>query len=184
MTEAMPATIEPPSQIGAPPPGPTGTAAWRARLVPFVKFGMVGTLGLGWDTASVYGLRPLIGLTGATIAAYFIAATLNWLLNRHWTFRHVAHADPVLVQWARFLLANALGFVLNRGMVFTLFMTVPICRTIPALALAAGSLAGLFANFNLSRRVVFRHRPDAPAPDALVPEVLAPDAPAGQGQPG
>ncbi|ACI50201.1 GtrA family protein [Gluconacetobacter diazotrophicus PA1 5] len=152
----------------------------RARLMPFVKFGVVGTFGLMWDTATVYGFRALLGLTGATILAYFVAATMNWLLNRHWTFRHVVHADHPLVQWARFLMANSLGFVLNRGMVFTLFLTVPLCRTIPFLALAAGSLTGLFANFTLSHRVVFRHR-QATAPTPSDPEFQsAPERPACQ----
>nr|WP_246387205.1 GtrA family protein [Gluconacetobacter sacchari] len=130
----------------------------RARIVPFVKFGIVGGMGLMWDTLAVYGLRPLLGLSAAAVLAYFIAATMNWLANRLWTFRHVVHADRPLVQWARYLMANALGFVLNRGMVFTLFLLVPPCRTFPVLALAAGALAGLAANFTLSHRVVFRHR--------------------------
>nr|WP_246375544.1 GtrA family protein [Gluconacetobacter takamatsuzukensis] len=115
-----------------------------------------------WDTLAVYGLRPLLGLTGATVLAYFIAASMNWLANRLWTFRHIVHADRPLVQWARFLAACSLGFVMNRGMVFTLFLLVPLCRTMPFLALAAGALAGLAANFTLSHRMVFRHRKPGP----------------------
>jgi putative flippase GtrA len=157
---ALPAPHQPP---------PRTVARLHARLMPLVKFGVVGVFGLMWDTATVYGFRGLAGLPAATVLAYFVAATMNWLLNRHWTFRHIAHADSRLVQWARFLMANSLGFVLNRGMVFTLFLTVPLCRSIPFLALAAGSLAGLLANFNLSRRMVFRHR-HAPAPVESIPD--------------
>lgn len=141
---------------------PGGTGGPRVRIVPFLKFGMVGVTGLMWDTLAVYGFRPLLGLTGATLLAYFIAASMNWLANRLWTFRHVVHADRPLVQWARFLMANSLGFVMNRGMVFTLFLVAPLCRTIPVLALAAGSLTGLVANFTLSHRMVFRHRQPPP----------------------
>jgi len=32
----------------------------------------------------------------------------------------------------------------------------PVCAENPVLAVAAGSLAGMFANFSLSRRLVFR----------------------------
>jgi putative flippase GtrA len=156
-------------------PSPASTApamagGLRARIVPFMKFGIVGTMGLMWDTLTVYGFRALLGLSGATVLAYFVAASMNWLVNRHWTFRHVVHADRPLTQWARFMMANSLGFVMNRGMVFALFLLVPLCRAIPFLALAAGSLAGLSANFTLSRRVVFRHRQAAPDEGQSIPD--------------
>ncbi|MFW7266959.1 GtrA family protein [Gluconacetobacter sp. Hr-1-5] len=145
-----------PSPADVPSPGVRGDL--RARIGPFLKFGIVGTTGLIWDTLAVYGFRPVLGLTGATVLAYFIAASMNWLVNRLWTFRHVVHADRPLVQWVRFLLASSLGFVMNRGMVFALFLLFPLCRAVPVLALAAGALAGLAANFTLSHRLVFRHR--------------------------
>ncbi len=145
-----------PSPADAPRPGAKGDL--RARIWPFLKFGIVGTTGLVWDTLAVYGFRPLLGLAGATVLAYFIAASMNWLMNRLWTFRHVVHADRPLVQWARFLLASSVGFIMNRGVVFTLFLLFPLCRAFPVLALAAGALAGLAANFTLSHRMVFRHR--------------------------
>ncbi|MBB2189666.1 GtrA family protein [Gluconacetobacter azotocaptans] len=155
-------------------PGATSSTA-RARVGQFLKFGSVGGLGLVWDTVTLYATRPILGLAGATMAAYFVAATMNWLMHRHWTFRHVRHADGALTQWMRFLMANSCGFALNRGTVFTLFLTMPLCRAIPALALAAGLLAGMLANFNLSRRLVFRHH-DAGA----VPRHSGPDCPASQ----
>ncbi|GBQ84868.1 hypothetical protein AA13595_1521 [Gluconacetobacter johannae DSM 13595] len=147
----------------------------QARVAQFLKFGIVGGFGLMWDTITLYATRPIVGLAAATMVAYFVAATMNWLMNRHWTFRHLRHADRALVQWIRFLMANSCGFALNRGTVFTLFLTVPLCRAIPALALAAGSLAGMFSNFNLSRRLVFRHH-DA----AAAPHHSGPDCPANQ----
>lgn len=150
----MPGSLPPPVDL-RPSDVRTGL---RAQIVPLLKFGIVGGTGLIWDTLAVYGFRPLLGLTGATVLAYFIAASLNWLVNRLWTFRHVVHSDRKLVQWARFLMANSLGFIMNRGMVFALFMLFPLCRAVPVLALVAGAFAGLAANFTLSRRMVFRHR--------------------------
>ncbi|MCX2559981.1 GtrA family protein [Acetobacter farinalis] len=145
-----------------------------ARLL---KFGIVGSLGLVWDSATVYALRPLLGLTVATLVAYFVAATLNWALNRLWTFKGAgAHDHPVL-QWLRFLLANSFGFLLNRGTVYTLFYTVPLCVTYPVLALAAGSLAGLFANFNLSQKMVFREKPPASVLELAEDAVSFPSSP-------
>lgn len=133
------------------------------RLLRFFKFCVVGCLGFVWDTGSVYALRPVIGLTAATLAAYFIAATLNWILNSLWTFRGVGHHEHPVLQWLRFLSANSLGFFLNRGTVYTLFYLFPLCVHYPILALACGCFAGLFANFNLTQKLVFREKPPASA---------------------
>jgi len=125
------------------------------KITQFLKFGIVGLLGLCWDTGTVYSLRPFVGLTIATIAAYFIAASINWLINRLWTFRHVGNQHHFVIQWMRFLAGNSLGFFLNRGCVFTLFHVSPVFKTYPVLALAAGAVAGMMANFHISRKLVF-----------------------------
>ncbi|MGS0647582.1 GtrA family protein [Komagataeibacter melomenusus] len=133
------------------------------KLHQFIKFGIVGILGLGWDTATLYGLRPFVGLTTATIAAYFIAASINWLINRLWTFRKAGNQHHFFIQWLRFLAGNSLGFFLNRGCVFMLFHTSPVFKAYPFLALAAGSVAGMMANFHISRKMVFHSkRPATP----------------------
>lgn len=133
------------------------------RLSRFFKFCVVGSLGFLWDTGAVYALRPFIGLTAATLAAYFIAATLNWCLNSLWTFRGVGQHDHPVLQWLRFLSTNTLGFFLNRGTVYTLFYAFPICTRYPVLALACGCFAGLAANFNLTQKLVFREKPPSSA---------------------
>ena len=51
---------------------------------------------------------------------------------------------------------SAGGFTLNYGMYALLIATVPLVRAYPPLGVAAGSLAGLFFNFFLSRRIVFK----------------------------
>ncbi len=124
-------------------------------LAELARFGVVGTLGFVWDTATVYALAPWTGLYAAGFAAYAVAASINWLLNRLWTFRGRTRDAPA-AQWARFLAANAVGFVLNRGIYVALIATVARCRDYPVLAVAAGSLAGMLVNFVLSRRYVYR----------------------------
>jgi putative flippase GtrA len=121
----------------------------------FVQFGAVGLSGFVVDVAVVYGLRHSIGLVGAGLVAYLAAATSNWALNRAWTFREAGRDRPFR-QWLLFLAANALGFVLNRGTYLVLIALVPLCREQPVFAVAAGMAAGMLANFNLSRRLVFR----------------------------
>jgi putative flippase GtrA len=121
----------------------------------FVRFGIVGAIGFLIDTATVYGLRSSIGLYGAGAAGYVTAASSNWALNRIWTFRGRG-SGPAHRQWALFMLANLGGFVLNRGTYAILVTFVPVAAEQPVIAILAGVIAGLFLNFTLSRRLVFR----------------------------
>jgi putative flippase GtrA len=121
----------------------------------FLQFGLVGLSGFAVDVLVVYLLRHAIGLVAAGLAAYFAAATSNWALNRVWTFRGASRTG-LIRQWAMFIAANGLGFLLNRGTFLLLVAFVPLCAEQPVFAVAAGVAAGLLANFNLSRRVVFR----------------------------
>ncbi len=126
-----------------------------ATAVQFLKFGAVGTLGFLADTAVVYALRGALGLYAAGMVSYVLVASGNWALNRAWTFRGRG-SGPAHRQWAKFLAANSLGLVLNRGTYAALIATVPLCVEAPVLAVAAGSVAGMIVNFTLSRQMVFR----------------------------
>jgi putative flippase GtrA len=123
--------------------------------VQFLKFTAVGAFGLVVDTATVYGLRGALGLYGAGLVSYVVAASANWVLNRCWTFRGRG-GGPAHRQWMRFLAANLLGFVLNRGTYALLVTFVPLCAAQPVFATSAGAAAGLLVNFTLSRAIVFR----------------------------
>ena len=138
-----------------PPLRRSATPARLAVMREFARFGAVGLLGLIVDTATVYATRHSLGLYGAGIVAYFTSATFNWVLNRIFTFRGRG-SGPVHRQWAMFLVTNLLGFVLNRSTYAALVTFVPIAAEQPVIATAAGSVAGMFVNFNLSRRLVFR----------------------------
>jgi putative flippase GtrA len=138
-----------------PPARRLATATRIATLVQFLMFGAVGMVGFLADTATVYALRHALGLYGAGVVAYGVAATVTWLLNRVWTFRGKG-TGPAHQQWARFLLVNLGGFVLNRGTYAALVTFVPLCAAEPVWAVAAGAIAGMFLNFSLSRAMVFR----------------------------
>jgi putative flippase GtrA len=135
----------------------------RSRLSParlnviaeFVRFGGAGVVGFVVDTATVYGTRYWLGLYGAGVLAYLLAATTTWAVNRVWAFRGRG-GGPAHRQWARFLIANSIGFVLNRGTYAILITVSTICARQPVFAIFAGMLAGMFVNFSLSRRWVFR----------------------------
>ena len=131
------------------------TAERVAMLAQFVKFGGVGLIGLAIDTTSVYALRDWLGLYGAGMLGYVIAASGNWALNRIWTFRGKG-SGKAHHQWGRFMAANLVGFLLNRGTYALLVTFVAIAARQPVIATSAGACAGIFVNFHLSRRVVFR----------------------------
>ncbi len=125
-----------------------------AMIAQFLRFGTVGAIGFVIDTAVVYALRGMLGLYGAGMVSYLAAASSNWALNRAWTFRG-PHRGPAHRQWMRFMATNLAGFVLNRGTYAALVTWVPLCAAQPVFAVAAGSVAGMFVNFALSRRLVF-----------------------------
>ena len=131
------------------------TPARQRLAAQFVRFGTVGLAGLIVDTGTVYALRHALGLYAAGVLAYLAAATSNWALNRVWTFAGQG-SGPAHHQWARFMIANLAGFVLNRG-TYILFVTfLAAAAEQPVIATSAGAIAGLFVNFSLSRRLVFR----------------------------
>lgn len=79
-----------------------------AIIAQFLRFGTVGTIGFVIDTAVVYSLRGVLGLYGAGMVSYLVAASANWALNRAWTFRG-HHTGPAHRQWMRFMAARSGG---------------------------------------------------------------------------
>jgi putative flippase GtrA len=132
----------------------------RAALAAqFLRFGVVGTVGFVVDTLVLYAaLAAGLGLYWGRALSYVVAATGNWALNRAWTFRE-RNTGPAHRQWAMFLVVNLGGFALNYGTYALLVSTWPTAAAHPVIAVAAGSLAGMFANFFASRALVFRAAP-------------------------
>jgi putative flippase GtrA len=123
----------------------------------FLRFGTVGVAGFVVDTAVLYAMLGLgAGLYGGRAVSYVVAATTTWALNRAWTFRHRAAGQEVHRQWALFLVVNLVGFALNYGTYALLVAYVPFVAEHPVVGVAAGAVAGMFANFFFSRQVVFR----------------------------
>jgi putative flippase GtrA len=130
--------------------------ARKELLFQFLRFGTVGFVGFVTDTSIIYALRGWLGLYGAGTASYAAAATVTWGLNRLWTFRGQGQGRAIHHQWALFLAANGVGFLLNRGAYFTLVTISPLCAAHPVLAVLGGVGFGMFINFYMSRQLVFR----------------------------
>jgi putative flippase GtrA len=131
------------------------TPARRAVLVEFLRFGTVGAAGFLVDVGVLYLTRSWLGLYGAGMLSWFVAASFNWVLHRLWTFQDRART-PAHRQWAAFLSANLLGFLLNRGTYAVLITVSAFCVAYPVVAVAVGVAVSMLVNFYLSRRLVFR----------------------------
>lgn len=123
----------------------------------FARFGVVGVAGLVVDTAVLYGLIHGVaaGPYSARVASFLAAATATWALNRTYTFKG-DHPGPWWRQWLAFLGANSFGAVVNYTTYAALITWSALVADIPALGVAAGSIAGMFLNFAASKKLVFR----------------------------
>ena len=129
-------------------------------LKQFIKFGLVGTVGFFVDSCALYGFMDFFGLDlyAGRVASYLVAATTTWALNRAYTFScSKGNGGKKRKQWIKFLLVNSIGGFINYGVYAFLVFVYAIFASFPVLAIAIGSISGLFFNFFLSRKIVFRN---------------------------
>ncbi len=122
----------------------------------FFRFAVVGTIGFVIDAGVLlYVLSLDFDFYSARAISFLCAVTCTWLLNRVFTFRD--RNEDLVGQWARFASVNLIGGLINYGIYAVLVWQLAIVQTWPTLGVAAGSIAGMFINFALSRRLVFEH---------------------------
>jgi putative flippase GtrA len=125
----------------------------------FLRFAIVGAGGFIVDECALAAMHYGVGLDRYSARAISIlcAMTFTWWGNRNLTFReHAAIGSARLHEWFRFVLANALGAVINYGVYSALVSFAPAPANNPLLAAAAGGGVGLIFNFTLSKRFVFK----------------------------
>lgn len=123
----------------------------------FIKFGMIGVMGFIVDFVMLtVGIEILhLGRYAAAFFSFPFAITATWLGNRHFTFRGQSR-HSAREEFLRFVSVCALGLVINRGTYSLVITLVPIAYTHPILGLIAGTGTGMFFNFFLSKKLVFR----------------------------
>ena len=128
----------------------------------FLRFGIVGAGGFVVDETVLsighylFGLDPQI----ARLISIPCAMTFTWWGNRTLTFaEHAAEgAGEMFREWLKFVLANAVGAVVNYIAFTAVLRFAPWPLSIPVVAVAIGVGVGLVFNFTLSQRFVFRPR--------------------------
>ncbi len=129
----------------------------RSARRELVRFTFVGAVGFLVDAgALMLAMHALgLGLYSGRVFSYLCAATFTWICNRRFTFAEAQSGAPV-VQWLRFLGANAIGGAVNYGVYAAIVATTAVGAAWPVIGVAVGSIAGLIFNFVASKFWVFR----------------------------
>lgn len=127
----------------------------------FVQFAGVGAIGFAVDAAIFIALTS--GYAGwHPYAARAVSATCSitttWVLNRRVTFRAQKSPDA-RSEYARYVLAQVFGLVLNLGVFAAGVALVPLLRGVPLLALLLGASVALAVNFLTAKHLAFQGKP-------------------------
>lgn len=124
----------------------------------FLRFALAGAVGFVVDVGMLYLALGLgLGYYLGRVVSFLAAALTTWQINRRYTFS-VRVGEHWSVEWLRYLLAMLGGGAVNYGCYAALVYGLPRSAYLPALAVAAGSVAGLTVNFLAARFWVFRER--------------------------
>ena len=126
------------------------------RLSRLGCYGLVGTSGFAVDVLC-WQLLQWIGFDHrwARFLSFWPAVTWNWRWNRVITFDDRPPA-PKARQWLQFIVASQVGMVTNVGAYLGLTAMVGIFDKHRLLAMIAGVVAGMVANFTVADHYVFR----------------------------
>jgi putative flippase GtrA len=122
----------------------------------FLRFAVAGVVGFVVDVTVLYALLGLgLGYYLGRVFSFLAAAFTTWQINRRYAFSVQAGTDR-LREWLRYLLAMLGGGIINYGVYALIAYSASQASWVPFLAVAAGSVAGLGANFLTAKFLVFR----------------------------
>ena len=75
----------------------------HSRKYPLLWFGLVGVAGLVVDVAVLMALRETLGVYGARLASFVMAASCTWILNRTLTFAYRSSEIGLWGEYARYM---------------------------------------------------------------------------------
>lgn len=126
----------------------------------FLRFASVGATGFLVNEAALAVAHELMhmGNHAAWFFGFAISVTFTWWGNRKLTFADKAsdHHIGILAEWARFVATNSFGAAANFAIYVLCIHYAPWPLSTPYLALAAGTIVGLFFNFAAAKTLVFR----------------------------
>lgn len=122
----------------------------------FLLFGVAGVFGLVVDTAVLYMLTGALGPFYARAVSFFAAVFATWTINRMFAFRERKSALSKRREFVVYLVLMLAGGAANYGLYSWLVITYPLVQEHLVIGVAAGSIAGMFINFIVSRYLLFR----------------------------
>ena len=130
--------------------------ALRRQILLFAISGVIGFL---VDAGIVQFLVREIGMNpyGARVLSFLAAATTTGGFNRRYTFAGHGGGSRRR-ELARYLVAMAIGFVINYGAYALCVAAWPLVRSWPAIGVAVGSAAAAVVNFLSSKYWIFRRQ--------------------------
>ncbi len=119
-----------------------------------IRFAVTGVLNTGLDFAVFSALVFLIDLNIfiANTAAFLVAVSFSYTVNKVWTFSGQSSGHTVLSEWIRFTVISVGGFLLAT---LVLYLLVPALPIMIAKIIATG--ASFLWNFLLVRFHLFKH---------------------------
>ncbi|PIJ50898.1 polysaccharide synthesis protein GtrA [Erwinia sp. OLTSP20] len=127
----------------------------KKLLTETFKFAITGVIGFMVDTLVLYLLKGLTGLYGARLISFSCAVITTWLINRSLTFAATPSQHGKHKEFATYFLIMCVGGAVNLACYSGLIAVSPLTRHYPVLAIAAGSLIGMFFNFSLSKALLY-----------------------------
>ena len=87
-------------------------------LIKFIKFGLVGFIGLVIDFAITYLLKEKLKLNRyiSNSAGFIVAASSNYIFNRFWTFN--SHNPEIASEFLSFIIVSIVGLLINNSCIF------------------------------------------------------------------
>ena len=124
----------------------------------FLRFAIAGAIGFVVDAgvltlAMALGCGPYLG----RVLSFLCAAFVTWQINRRITFTGRS-SGSLWKEWYQYLLAMSFGGACNYAAYAVALKLLPKGPAAPVLAVAAGSIAGMFVNFLTAKLWVFRSK--------------------------
>lgn len=124
----------------------------------FIRFAIAGGVGFVVDAGVLYLMLALgTGAYLGRVVSFLCAAFVTWQINRRITFERIA-GKSAWREWYEYLIAMTFGGLCNYGAYVVTLKMLPGGAASPLIAVAAGSVAGMFVNFATAKLWVFRRR--------------------------
>jgi len=122
----------------------------------FFRFAIAGALGFVTDAGVLYGALKLgAGPYEGRLLSFLCAVYITWQFNRRFTFLG-GKPRSAWREWCEYLGAMAFGGACNYAAYAAAITYIPLGKATPIVAVAIGSVAGMFVNFISAKKFVFR----------------------------